>query len=127
MNEPVFPKEVEDFVVACRIRAQAREADYSGPTPRQKQALAGFLHTVLVNKDNRHRVLQAITGLPIASQKQLTFGWHSVLLDEILDGGSNEILSIIEGIVEDPTLLRAWEVFPWHRPEASMPVVWATD
>ena len=55
------------------------------------------------NEKMRKSILAFITGLPITSQSQLTMHTHSVLIDQLHDGGHNDEIREIANYLKDAT------------------------
>lgn len=108
-------KEVEAFVISCRRRALA-DQEFLRPTQKQVVKLIIQIDNALVHKKNRVRVLAAITGLNIKHQPELTLFYHSVLIDETLDGRANGIIGKIEDLVTQYPVEQAYRLLPWDAP-----------
>lgn len=126
-KELASPEEVEAFVTAVRLRSRIQEDDYRGATLKQIVKLVIQIDRALVNKKNRKRVLQAITGLPIKSQKELAGCIQSVLIDETLDGKSDSVLRGIEADLENASGIQAIDLYPWYRPGSAVPDMSGSD
>ena len=111
----LFDKEVEAFVISCRRRALADQNFLVAP-PKQIVKLIIQLEGALVHKKNRVRVLAAITGINIKSQSELTLYYHSVLIDETLDGRADGIIGKIEDFVTQYLIEQAYRLLPWDAP-----------
>ena len=118
-------KEVEAFVVSVRRRAMS-DQDFSSATQKQVIRLIIQIENALVHKKHRVRVLAAITGLPIKSQNELTFWYHSVLIDETKEGKANDIIGRIEGFVAEYPIAQAHGLLPWDSP-TNVPVLQEAD
>jgi len=102
------------------VRSRAMEDNlYLAPTDKQHAKLVISLNKILVDKNNRKAVLMAITGIQIASQKQLTRHYMSVLIDEMEKNDCiSNIIKEIENQVrrcqessEGVTSCRPWLIF----------------
>jgi hypothetical protein len=72
----------------------------------------------------RKPVLSAITGLRINTQNLLTAHYHSVLIDETMEGKSNDVLRRIESLIKTKYLLHPWDLYPRQgtgKPVPNMP------
>jgi hypothetical protein len=118
-------KEVECFVISVRRRALA-DQEFSAPTHKQVIRLIIQMENALVHRKNRVRVLAAITGLPLRSQNDLTFHYHSVLIDETVDGRADGILGRIESAVTEYPVEQAYRLLPWDAP-TNVSVLQETD
>ena len=118
-SEKGYSNEVEQFIKSCRLRA-LEDCRFGIRSDAQAQKLAIQIKLALKNPENRNRVLQAITGLPIISQNELTFWYHHVLIDETLEAQDAAILRSIEAYIEERPDCQAWEIFPWYRPLSNM-------
>lgn len=127
MSVKICSDKCEELVIAARLRSQAHGDDFSEATTKQVQKLVITINEALRNKDNRKKVLQAITALPITSQKQLTFWTHSILIDVLTEEGSREVLREIEDLIEARVDTEAINLFPWYRPQAQMPDLLGAD
>ena len=125
MTSILSDKEIEAFVVSVRRRALA-DQEFSAPTQKQVVRLIIQIENALVHKKHRVRVLAAITGLPIKSQTELTFHYHSVLIDETLEGRADELIGQIEGLVAEYPIALAHTLLPWDAP-TRLPVLQESD
>jgi hypothetical protein len=116
---------VEAFVISVRRRALA-DQEFSAPTKPQVIRLIIQIENALVHKKHRVRVLAAITGLPIKSQTELTFHYHSVLIDETKEGKADDILGRIERFVEEYPIEQAHRLLPWDAP-TRVPILQEAD
>jgi len=118
-------KEVEAFVVSVRRRAMTDE-EFGAPTKKQVIRLIIQMENALVDKKNRVRVLAAITGLPLKSQNELTFHYHTVLIDETMEGRSDGIIGEIEKYITEYPIAQAPYLLPWDAP-THVPVLQEAD
>ena len=118
-------EKVKQFVIAVRTRAKQDEI-FSGTSDKSRKKLIILLNKQLRNKDNRIRVLQAITGLPITTQNNLTQWMTSVLIDQVINANTRNETTLmdIERALEEHNSTKgtqpAWELFPWERPEITL-------
>jgi hypothetical protein len=118
----MLDEEVKQFVISCRRRARVNN-DPGKCTWKQRTCLLLTIEAALIDPKNRDRVLSAITGLDIKSQNQLTFWYHSVLIDETKDGKADGILGRIEAVVTQYPVQQAYKIYPWDRPGIDLPVL----
>jgi hypothetical protein len=102
------------------------DQDFSGATKPQLIRLIIQIENALVYKKNRVRVLAAITGLPLKSQGELSFYYHSVIIDETKEGAANGIIGRIEDFVTQYPIEQAYRLLPWDAP-THVPVLPETD
>jgi hypothetical protein len=107
--------ELEQFITSIRLRA-LEDTTCECCTDSQSRRLAVQIKQAL--RDPRHRipVLQAITGLPIHSQNELTFHCHSVIIDETKEPEDGALLREIESHIEAAPDREPVDLFPWYRP-----------
>ncbi len=110
-----YSNELEQFITAIRLRALQDRASQSC-TDAQARRLAIQIKAALRNPDNRRKVLQAITALPICSQTELTFHYHSVLIDETKEEADGLLLREIETLIEAAPDREPVDLFRWYRP-----------
>lgn len=125
---------VKQFIVAVRVKAR-QDDTYAGPSPKSILKLLLLLEGtkdqpgLLKNKANRKPWLQAVTGLPLTSSKNLTQWYVSTLIDEVINakpGVIEEIERLLEersGREGDP----AWGLFEWEKPEVSVSLLQRGD
>lgn len=119
-NERGYSSDVEQFVTSIRLRA-LEDCSFGYRTNAQAQKLAIQIQQTLRNPENRKAVLQALTGLPIGTQNELTFWYHHVLIDELQEEADADLLRAIEDIVEATAGSEPWALFPWYWPLPAMP------
>ena len=111
-----IPEYVKQFVITVRTIAR-QDTQYASPTIRTLEGKPGQIPTLaflvgrqLKNQDNRIPVLQAITGLPIHSSKNLTRWTVSTLIDEVIHVSETNptTLSDIEKLLESRTSGEPW-------------------
>ncbi len=119
-------EELRQFILACRTRA-LQDEEFGYRTNAQATRLVIQIEAALKNKKNRKAVLQAITGLPISSQNELTFWYHSVLIEETLEGRSDALLREIEMAVEGAVDCEAWSLYAAVRPVPCVPDMQQAD
>jgi hypothetical protein len=119
-NETTCSEELKQFIKSCRTRA-LHDEEFGVRTGKQAQKRAIQIGEGLRNPRNRRAVLQAITGLPISSQKELTFWYHSVLIEETIDGHPDTLLREIEKAVEDTAGCSPWDLYVAIGPACNMP------
>jgi hypothetical protein len=122
INVPNF---VKQFVIAVRRRASQDEY-FLATTDKSRVKLIIELSSRLTNKANRKSVLQAITGIPLQSQNQLTQWYTSAIIDEVINVSLSYpgTVAFIEKLVEKPTGFKAWDLFPWDKPHnTDLPVL----
>ena len=117
---------LEQFVISVRRNAQ-KDTEIAYRSDGQKTRLIIQIEKALVNPKNRRRVLQALTGLPIGSQNELSWWYHHVLIDETIGGKSDRLLREIEALVEAQTDGQPWGIFPWPWPGAAVPAMQSAD
>ena len=110
-------KRTRQFIVAIRTSA-LKDNVYLPATQKTKTRLVIQIHNRLKHPPNRKYVLQAITGLPLSSQNNLTAHYHSVLIQETLEDDKclvplRELEErILEGFERDPFGFEPWGLFP---------------
>jgi DNA-binding transcriptional regulator YhcF (GntR family) len=109
------PDELEQFVISVRLRA-LDDRTFQYRTAGQCRRLVVQIEKALKNPENRKKVLQAITGLPIRSQNELTYWYHHVLIDETREAKDAELLRAIEDLTEAVVDCEPADLFPWYRP-----------
>ncbi|MFH1118617.1 MAG: hypothetical protein V1775_02255 [Bacteroidota bacterium] len=120
-------QEIEALVRSIRRRAMSDNSPNS-PTDKQVKALVVGLGKILRDPRNRKKVLAAITGLNLKSQKELTFWYHSVLIDETRQEKNYNVFRRIETVVEDQFVQNTFRLFPWDVPAyADMSLLPETD
>ena len=126
--EKSVPNFVKQFILTVRRRALKDEL-FQGTSDASRKKLIIEITSRLNNKNNRKPVLQAITGIPLQSQNQLTQWYTSVLIDEVINVNLSYPTTIahIERLVETPTGIKAWDLFPWDKPKANLPDLQAAD
>ncbi len=107
--------ELEQFITSIRLRA-LEDAAYECCTDSQARRLAIQIKQALRDPSHRIPVLQAIVGLPIHSQKELTFHYHSVLIDETREEADGVLLREVESFIEAAPDREPAGLFPWYRP-----------
>ncbi len=112
--------ELEQFIISVRLRA-LEDARYESCTDGQARRLAIAIKSALRDPRNRIKVLQAITGLSIRSQNELTFHYHSILIDETKEEADGALLREIESRIEETPDREPCSLFPWYRPVSRMP------
>ncbi len=113
----VSSDEMEQFISSVRLRALQDEA-YESCTDGQARRLAIAIKVALKDPANRIKVLQAITGLPIRSQNELSFHYHSILIDETKEEADGELLREVERLIEATPDREPVDLYPWVRPSA---------
>ena len=108
-------------VIAIRIVA-AGDTTFAASSRKSVLRLMMELETRLANEDNRIPVLQALTGIPITSQTQLTQQYTSAIIDEVIHGDRN-IISETERLIEEHPDIRPFRIFPWNAPDIDMPTL----
>ena len=126
--ERYVPPIVKAFVIAIR-RLSMRDTTGAGTSRNSRITLILLLESGLKNKENRVAVLQALTGLPIATQNNLTQASTSALIDQLigemngekpcLTRESRSVIRITEGLVEDGVVRYPWLLYPWDAPESA--------
>jgi hypothetical protein len=102
-------------VITVRVLARADD-DFAGPSDKARVKLIIELQESLVDKENRVKFLQAVTGLPLNSQNQLTAHYTSVLIQETIDGKNRNVIQDIERFIEGQPGSLPWNLFPWEHP-----------
>jgi len=122
------PNFVKQFIISVRRRALQDET-HAGTSRESRIKLIIELNERLSDKLMRVPVLQAITGLPITSQNQLTQAYTSVLIDEVINERdlNSKTIAYIEKLVKERTGIKTWELYPWDRPDIILPVLPETD
>ncbi len=110
-----FSSQIQQFIISIRLRA-LQDAAYEGCTDSQARRLAIQIKQVLRDPAHRIPVLQAVTGIRIRSQNELTFGMHSVLIDETKEPEDGALLREIESLIEAEPDREPVDLFPWYRP-----------
>ena len=115
----VTENDVKRFVIAVRVLSR-RSDNYNSASQKSHTKLVIQMQHALKNQNNRKYVISAITGLPITSQKELTQASVSALIDQTLEGSSDNIIKQIEEtiekkFIEDPIGFFPWNLFPWER------------
>ena len=113
-------EQVKEFIIAIRVNAR-KDIYYDDPGRDAVIKLIIQLKEILLNPDDRIRVLQAITGLPIASSNNLTHNYICLLIGETLDGKNSDVIQIIERYSQSRPDSLAWHLFPWERPSTNLP------
>ena len=119
------PNYIKQFVIAVRRRALQDEG-FVETTDKSRTKLIIEISSKLEDKTDRIPVLQAITGIPLTSQNQLTQAYTSVLIDEVINVNSENqnAIAFIERLVKKRTSLKPWQLFPWDGPkEISLPTL----
>ena len=111
--------EIREFVITVRVCARADEF-FAGTSDKARIKLIIELEHSLVNKENRLKFLQAVTGLPLDTQNRLTAHYTSVLIEETIDGRNKKAIQDIERYIEGKPDCFPWDLFPWERPETSL-------
>ena len=126
--EKDVPNFVKQFILTVRRRALKDEL-FQGTSDLSRKKLIIEITSKLNKKENRKPVLQAITGIPLQSQNQLTQWYTSVLIDEVINVSLSypSTIAHIERLVEKPTGLKAWDLFPWDKPKVDLPDLQSAD
>jgi hypothetical protein len=126
--EKNVPNFVKQFIIAVRRRAMQDDL-FIQTTPKSRTKLLLEIQSRLADKNNRKGVLQAITGIPLQSQNQLTQAYTSTLIDEVINVSLSypSTLSHIERLLKEPTGLKAWDLFPWDKPKVDLPDLQPAD
>ena len=108
--------EKTQFVNAVYVLAMADTSFHAASIP-SLQMLNIQIQAPLKNKKLRKAVLSAITGLKLASTKQLTQVHVSALIEETLEHKSDHIIESIEedvrqGFAKDPLGFKPWDLYP---------------
>ena len=111
---------IREFVITIRVCARA-DVYFGKTSPKAMTRLRLDLEGSLINKDNRIKFLQAVTGININSQKQLTAHYTSTLIEETYEGKNRETIQDIERFIESRTAFNPWSLFPWEKPTGDMP------
>ena len=125
--------DVKIFIITVR-RLARNDMEYKEATPASQKALLALLNEKVAEKKEfasmRKPILQAITGLPMVSQKYIKQHYVNVLISEVKrinEQFPNTIIHI-ERVVKKWVDVPAWELFPWEAPsEANMSVLPAID
>jgi hypothetical protein len=113
---------VKQFIISVRARA-TQDTIYAIATRDQVIKLIIQMNAALEDKEMRKPVLSAITGLRVNTQTLLTAHYHSVLIDETMEGKSDAILRRIEGLVKTRYLFHPWDLYPRQGTGKPVPVV----
>jgi hypothetical protein len=95
-----------------------REMSTWDPSDKARVALILGISEHLEDKKNRVPVLQAITGLPLASQNNLTGYYVGTLIGEIRETADvGDIIKTIEAAIREKSAesgpgFQAWNLFP---------------
>ena len=121
------PKEVKQFIIAIRRKAM-NDMTYAAASQKSVGMLAGTITKCLTVKTREVRiaVLEAITGIPVASGSQLTQFYVSTIIDEVLNDRHN-CVAFIEGFFEKSIGRKPYQLFPWERPKVNLPPVFEAD
>ncbi len=118
--------EAQQLAVAVRAIPDT-ENDYP-PTIKQLQKLAIQMERALIEKKHRKAVLQALTGLPIDSMKQLGGRQISVLIDVSTEEAHHDhLFREIEIALEDAPVGQPWQLLTAVWEGAYLPVVREAD
>ncbi len=118
--------EAQQLAVAVRAIPDM-ENDYP-PTIKQLQKLAIQMERALIDKKHRKAVLQALTGLPIDSMKQLGGRQISVLIDVSTEEAHHDHqFREIEVAREDAPVGQPWELVSAAWEGAFLPAVREAD
>jgi hypothetical protein len=121
---------VEQFIVAVRTKARQDET-YAVATQKSILKLILLLEGtkdqpgLLKDKKNRLPFLQAITGIPLNSTKQLTQWYVSTLIDEVINAKPN-VIHEIEGLLESISGREGnppWNLMEWEKPEVNVSIL----
>jgi hypothetical protein len=134
MTDPVFdvekhvPNFVKQFIISVRRQA-VKDEYFQGTTDKSRVKLIILLNEQLQDKNNRIAVLQAITGIPLQSQNNLTQFYTSILINEVIDATATNPTTIahIERMVKERTGFKSWELFPWDAPKVNLPDLQSAD
>jgi len=117
------PKEVKQFIIAIRRKAM-NDMTYAAASQKSVGMLAGTITKCLTVKTREVRiaVLEAITGIPVASGSQLTQFYVSTIIDEVLND-RHDCVAFIERLLEKPFGRKPYQLFPWERPKVNLPIM----
>jgi len=112
---------IREFVITIRVCARA-DALFLKATPKAMGRLRMDLEKSLADNSRESRIsfLQAVTGLKITSQTQLTAHYTSVLIEETYEGKNRDIIQNIEGFIKSRITFNPWSLFPWEKPTSDM-------
>ena len=125
------PQFVKQFVITVRRKAM-QDISFAGASQKSIVKLIltlqdylyvpteqGAIPHIVTKEEMRIPVIQAITGLPITSTKQLTQHYVSVLIDEVINVSKDYPATVpfIEGLLEKRVSESPWNLFPWEKPQ----------
>lgn len=112
------PNYIKQWVIAIRRRAKS-DTGYTSTSPTSRTKLIIEITLRLKDRMLRKDVLQAITGLPLQSQNQLTQGYTSILIDEVINVCKEhpDTIAHIENLLKSTTGIHPWDLFPWEKPQ----------